>query len=269
MHGSGNDFVLLDLRAQEYPLDPERAGLISDRHLGVGCDQILVLHKPLQPENVAGFEIWNSDGSKALQCGNGARCIGLYLQMNGDIDGGSFTLESPSGKIVIHQCDDGQFEVTMGAPDFEPAKVPLNLVPDGDRYRLESPWGPLEFGAVSMGNPHAVVLVDDVAGIRLREIGAFISTHDSFPQGCNVGFARVENRGSIRLRVYERGAGETLACGSGACAAVAVLSRAGCVDDVVDVLLPGGHLVIKWAGNHQLMKMKGPAEHVFSGALNG
>jgi diaminopimelate epimerase len=270
MHGAGNDFVLLDLREQDYLLDPKRAGLISDRHRGVGCDQILVLRKPLRQENVARYEIWNSDGSQALQCGNGARCIGLYLELNGDIDVESFSLESPSGKIVMEQCADGQFEVNMGVPDFEPARVPLNLVTDNGRYRLDSPWGQLEFGAVSMGNPHALVLVDDIADIRIQDIGAFVSTHESFPEGCNVGFAQVENRGKIQLRVYERGAGETLACGSGACAAVAILKQSGRLDDVVDVLLTGGHLVIQWSGrNNQPIRMKGPAEHVFRGTLNG
>jgi diaminopimelate epimerase len=269
MHGAGNDFVLLDLRKQDYPLDPGRAGLISDRHRGVGCDQILVVRKPARPENVACYEIWNSDGSQALQCGNGARCIGLYLELNGEIDGEPFTLESPSGDILMQQCADGQFEVDLGVPDFEAARVPLDLVPDDGRYRLESPWGQLEFGAVSMGNPHALVLIDDIADVRIQDIGAFVSTHELFPEGCNVGFAQVENRGKIQLRVYERGAGETLACGSGACAAVALLRQSGRVDDVVDVLLPGGHLVIKWPGNHQPIKMKGPAEHVFRGTLNG
>jgi len=269
MHGAGNDFVLLDLRQQDYPLDAKRAGLISDRHRGVGCDQILVLRKPAQPENIACYEIWNSDGSRAYQCGNGARCIGLYLESHGDIDSAPFTLESPSGTIILQRSADGQFEVNMGVPDFEPAKVPLNLDPEGDRYSLESPWGPLEFGAVSMGNPHVLVLIDDIADIRIPDIGAFISTHDSFPVGCNVGFAQVENRGKIQLRVYERGAGETLACGSGACAAMAILKRSERVDDVVDVLLPGGHLVIKWPGDHQPIKMKGPAEYVFRGILNG
>ena len=269
MHGAGNDFVLLDLREQDYPLDPGRAGLISDRHRGVGCDQILVVRKPARPENVACYEIWNSDGSQALQCGNGARCIGLYLELNGEIDGEPFALESPSGNILMQQCADGQFEVDMGVPDFEPARVPLDLVPDDGRYRLESPWGQLEFGAVSMGNPHALVLIDGIADVRIQDIGAFISTHDLFPEGCNVGFAQVENRGKIQLRVFERGAGETLACGSGACAAVAILGQSGRVDDVVDVLLPGGHLMIKWLGNNQPIKMKGPAKHVFRGTLDG
>jgi diaminopimelate epimerase len=225
--------------------------------------------KPAQTENAARFEIWNSDGSHALQCGNGARCIGLYLELNGDFQSESITLESPSGNIAMKRYADGQFEVNMGVPDFEPANVPLNLVPIANRYHLQSPWGALEFAAVSMGNPHALVLDDDIADIRVQDIGAFIGTHDSFPQGCNVGFVQVENRGKIKLRIYERGAGETLACGSGACAAVAILRQAGHVDDVVDVFLPGGHLVIKWPGNKQPIKMKGPAKHVFRGTLNG
>ncbi len=269
MHGAGNDFVLLDLRGQDYPLDAKRASLISDRHRGIGCDQILVLRNPARSENIANYEIWNSDGSQALQCGNGARCVGLYLELNGDIDSKPFTLESPSGKIVMKKGSDGQFEVNLGTPDFEPSRIPLSLVPNDSRYHLESPWGQLEFGAVSMGNPHALLLIDDIADVRIPDIGTFISKHDLFPQGCNVGFAQVESRTRIRLRVYERGAGETLACGSGACAAVAVLGQWGRVDDLVDVLLPGGHLVIKWPGENRPVTMKGPAKHVFRGTLNG
>ena len=269
LHGAGNDFVLLDLREQDYPLNAECARLISDRHRGVGCDQILVLRNPAKPENLACYEMWNSDGSRALQCGNGARCIGLYLKLNGDLEDESFTLESPSGNIALRQCSDDQFEVTMGVADFEPARIPLTLTPDNGRYRLESPWGSLEFGAVSMGNPHALMFIDEINDVRIQNIGTFVSSHDEFPQGCNVGFAQVEARDRIRLRVFERGSGETLACGSGACAAVAILGQSGCVDDVVDVLLPGGHLVIKWHGIHQPLMMKGPAEHIFTGELNG
>jgi diaminopimelate epimerase len=268
MHGAGNDFVLLDLREQDYPLDSRRAGLISDRRLGVGCDQILVVQTPVRPENAAAYEIWNSDGSRALQCGNGARCIGLYLELNGGLDADSFSIESPTGDIGMKRCTDGQFEATMGVPDFTPSNVPLMLAPQAGLYRLESPWGPLEFGAVSMGNPHALVLIDDLDDSRIPEFGAFISNHDAFPEGCNAGFAQLDGRDRIRLRVHERGAGETLACGSGACAAVAILRQWGRVDDVVDVLLPGGRLVIKWLGNNQPLKMKGPAVHVFTGKLS-
>ena len=269
MHGAGNDFVLLDLREQEYTLDPKRAGLISDRQLGVGCDQILAVHKPENPGNIIRYEIWNSDGSQALQCGNGARCIGHFLDLNGEIEDQAFTLESPSGPVIMKKCNDGQYEVEMGTPDFEPANIPLNLSPVKGRYRLETPWEPVEFGAVSVGNPHALVLVEDITTIGINEIGAFISTHEAFPKGCNVGFAQVDDRAKIQLRVYERGCGETLACGSGACAAVAILKQWDRLDEAVDVLLPGGHVVIKWPGSKQPIKMKGPAEHVFRGTLNG
>jgi len=268
MHGAGNDFILLDLREQDYPLDSRRAGLISDRRLGVGCDQILLVQNPVRPENAAAYEIWNSDGSAALQCGNGARCIGLYLEWNGELDADTFSIESPSGDIGMKRCPDGQFEATMGVPDFAPSNVPLMLASEAGIYRLESPWGQLKLGAVSMGNPHALVLIDDIADSRIPEYGAFISSHAAFPEGCNTGFAQLDGRDRIRLRVYERGAGETLACGSGACAAVAILRQWGRVGDVVDVLLPGGHLVIKWPGNNQPLKMKGPAVHVFTGKLS-
>jgi len=267
MHGAGNDFVLLDLRHQKFELDPRSAAIIADRRTGIGCDQILVLREALAAENSARYEIWNSDGSPAGQCGNGARCIGLYLGMNEDIGDGVFTLESPSGEIGMKACSDGEFEVEMGVPDFEPARVPISRSPDGGKYMLESPWGLLELGAVSMGNPHALLLSDDIGDSSIEEKGAFISSHEAFPEGCNAGFAQIENRGRIRLRVHERGAGETPACGSGACAAVAILRRWDRVDEKVDVLLPGGHLVIMWHGIRQALKMKGPAEYVFKGTI--
>ncbi len=269
MHGAGNDFVLFDLRHQEFSLDSRRAGMIADRRLGIGCDQILVLHRARDEGNAARYEIWNSDGSPAGQCGNGARCIGLYLRRNGDIGDEDFELESPSGKIRLRSCPDGEFEVDMGVPQFEPSSVPTTLSPRDDVYQLDSPWGVLELGAASMGNPHALLIIKDINDSAVSEQGAWISTHPAFPEGCNAGFARLENRANIRLRVYERGAGETLACGSGACAAVAILRRSGKVDDVVNVLLPGGQLVIKWPEGRQQLTMKGPAEYIFKGKLNG
>jgi diaminopimelate epimerase len=167
------------------------------------------------------------------------------------------------------QCDPhGQFEVDMGIPDFEPGNVPLTLTSEDESYTLNSPWGHLKFGAVSIGNPHALVLVDDVRSAPVAEMGAYLSTHEVFPEGCNAGFAEMQDRDNILLRVFERGTGETLACGSGACAAMAILRRADQVNDRVVVALPGGDLVIKWprAGNH--LRMKGPATHVFRGTLN-
>jgi diaminopimelate epimerase len=224
MHGAGNDFVLFDLRDQDFKLDSQRAGMIADRRLGIGCDQILVLR---------------------------------------------LELESPSGTIRLRSCDDGEFEVEMGVPKFATASVPTTLKPDSGIYPLDSPWGRLELGVASMGNPHALMVVDDISDSTIPAKGAFISTHKAFPEGCNAGFAEVQNRRKIRLRVYERGAGETLACGSGACAAMAILRRSKLLDGVVDVLLPGGLLVIKWPGGQQQLTMRGPADYVFKGKLNG
>lgn len=269
MHGAGNDFVLLDLRRQNYELTAAQALRIADRHLGVGCDQILVLRNALDSANTARYEILNSDGSQAGQCGNGARCIGLFLSMQDEVGKDAFSLECPFGVINLRPCADGEFEVDMGVPDFEPLRVPVSISPHNGRFALESPWGDLEIGAVSMGNPHALIMTGKFNDSELCEVGAFVSTHPAFPEGCNVGFPKIENRKKIHLRVYERGAGETLACGSGACAAVAILKKAGQVDDVVDVLLPGGHLVIKWPGANQPLLMKGPAKYVFKGTVNG
>ena len=269
MHGAGNDFVLLDARGLSFSMTPELAARLSDRHRGVGCDQILVLRSATDSANLARYEIWNSDGSPAGQCGNGARCIGLFLDREDGIGGASFSLESPAGVITLNRCDDGEFEIGMGVPDFEPANVPLTLPSQDTVYRIDSPWGELELGAVSMGNPHALSLIDAIEDENIPAIGAFISTHEAFPEGCNAGFAQRIDRREIRLRVVERGAGETLACGSGACAAVAILRQRGLVDEEVDVFLPGGHLVIKWLGNGQPLMMKGPADYVFKGNLNG
>lgn len=268
MHGAGNDFVLIDARGDDFRLNPETAAHLADRRLGVGCDQILVLRDSAVDGCVARYEIWNADGSPAGQCGNGARCIGLYLHRRGAGPDGRLRVESPSGVITLERRPDGEYEVAMGVPDFSPAALPMRFEPEQDRYSLPSPWGPLEFGAVSMGNPHAVMTVEDIRDPRIPEIGAFLGGHEAFPEGCNIGFACPEGPDRVRLRVVERGAGETLACGSGACAAVAVLARWGRAAPRVEVLLPGGRLVIKWRGNGEPVFMKGPAQHVFRGKLD-
>lgn len=268
MHGAGNDFVLIDARAPGRDFDPDLSVRIADRHLGVGCDQVLVLRPPSLEGCLLRYEIWNADGSPAGQCGNGARCVGLFLALGGETGDAPFSLESPSGPVILQRCADGEYEVGMGVPEFSPDKVPHALEGSGDRFRLQSPWGPLEIGAVSMGNPHALLQVDDITDAKIPELGAWISTHADFPQGCNAGFAQVLSPDRIRLRVVERGAGETLACGSGACAAVAILRRAGVLSGRVRVDLPGGRLVIEWPGVDRAMTMKGPAEHVFRGTMN-
>jgi diaminopimelate epimerase len=268
MHGAGNDFVLIDARKRAFDVTPELATRLADRRRGIGCDQILVLRDARQPQNVARYEVWNSDGSLAGQCGNGARCIGLYLEMDAPANGKPLTVESPAGPVSIQRSPDNEFEIEMGVPSFEAETVPVRLQAADGWYHMNSPWGVLEFGAVSMGNPHAVLLTRDIDNPEIPAIGAFINANDVFPDGCNVGFAQLAGPGKVHLRVVERGAGETLACGSGACAAVAILHRFGRVGNEVDVFLPGGHLVIKWGGNQNPMVMKGPAEHVFRGTLN-
>ena len=268
MHGAGNDFVLIDARDNSFEIEPESAARIADRHRGIGCDQILVLKRTNKPDCLLRYEIWNSDGSPAAQCGNGARCVALFMELNGETAGSPFSVESPAGVVRMTRCADGEYELDMGVPDFEASRVPVSLEAEDGLYQLDSPWGTLEFGAVSMGNPHAVSLCEAVDGEAITDIGRFISTHPAFPEGANAGFAQVEDRSTIRLRVIERGAGETLACGSGACAAVAVLRRQGRVGDAVDVFLPGGHLVIKWRGDQEPLTMKGPAQHVFRGIMN-
>jgi diaminopimelate epimerase len=268
MHGAGNDFVLIDAREVKFRIDPELASRISDRRLGIGCDQILVLREANHSDHVARYDIWNSDGSEAGQCGNGARCIGLYLDMTDDTGNATFSVESPAGPVTMRRCDDEEYEIGMGTPSFEAAAIPLNLDGVDGQYRLNSPWGELEFGAVSMGNPHALILTSDIDNPEIPSIGAYLSKHEAFPDGCNAGFAQLAGPDKIHLRVVERGAGETLACGSGACAAVAILRRSGKVGDAVDVLLPGGQLVIKWCGNEEPLLMKGPARYVFRGTLN-
>jgi diaminopimelate epimerase len=267
MHGAGNDFVLIDARNGTFTLDAARAIRLADRHRGIGCDQILVLREA-DGDCLLRYEIWNADGSPAAQCGNGARCVGLYLALNGEAGAAPFTLQSPSGPVTLARCPDGEFEVVMGIPDFGAANISPALPRQGGLYRLDSPWGPLELGTVSMGNPHALLLIDDIDDPAIPAIGAYISTNQAFPDGCNAGFAERISRGEIRLRVVERGAGETLACGSGACAAVAILRRSGRVGETVDVQLPGGRLTIKWRGKNEPMMMKGPAAHVFRGTMN-
>jgi diaminopimelate epimerase len=266
MHGAGNDFVLLDWRDSERQLEARQASLIANRRLGVGCDQILIVRNSTRPDCLAAYEIRNSDGSPAGQCGNGARCIALYLQMNGASDA-PFKLDSPAGPIVVSPCADGEFELDMGEPRFAPDQVPINLVSKGQFYELDSPFGPLRFDAVSMGNPHALLEVEDLDQANVAAIGSYLGKHPVFPEGCNIGFVQIMDRGNIRLRVFERGVGETLACGSGACAAVAILRRTQQLDELVKVFLSGGVLVIKWPASGGGVMMKGPASHVFSGTL--
>ena len=254
MHGAGNDFVVIDLRGAP-PLAPSRIAALGNRHTGIGFDQLLGIDAPADPDAVADYRVWNSDGSSARQCGNGARCIAAWLRREGVATGRRFRLGSPAGPGDVDVLDDGRYAVSMGRPLFAPGAV------------LPLPQGSLSFGVVSMGNPHAVIEVPSVADADVATLAPALQARDEFPDGVNVGFAQVVAPGRIRLRVYERGAGETLACGSGACAAVAVLVRQGRVARRVEVELPGGTLEVHWPDDESTITMAGPATFVFDGEL--
>ena len=269
MHGAGNDFVVLDLRDGSPAPDPALCRLLADRHRGVGCDQVLTIAAPRSDGAVASYGIWNADGSPSQQCGNGARCVAAWLVRDG-VAGGDFVLDSPLASHRVRELGKDGFEIAMGVPVFAPAEIPLaGFEQDAAYYVIEVEGRRLEVGAVSMGNPHAVLEIDDVDAAPVAATGSALQRHAAFPRQCNVGFAQVLDRGRIRLRVYERGVGETLACGSGACAAVAVLARRGRVDAAagVEVALPGGTLRIQHAVDGGL-RMAGPAAFVFEGEFN-
>ena len=267
MHGAGNDFVVLDLRDGMPPPDAALCRALADRHTGIGCDQILTVESPRSAQALASYRIWNCDGSSSRQCGNGARCVAAWLVREGTAGATRFELDSPASTHAVDVLGDGRYRVAMGVPAFEPARVPLlgfdrvqetydATLDDGTRVR---------FGAVSMGNPHAVIEVDDVDAAPVATLGPALQRSPLLPESANIGFVQVLDRGRVRLRVFENGAGETLACGSGACAAVAVLVCNGRVDRDVTVALPGGELRIVWPADDAQMVMAGPAAFVFEG----
>lgn len=267
MHGLGNDFILLDLRDQEFPIDAGVAKRLANRRTGIGCDQILVLKRPSGKQYRAAFEIWNSDGSRAEQCGNGVRCMGSYLHTHSDSPAGKFMLEGPAGVVEVECLKDDLVRVDMGRPDFDASSVPVQLETSDGWYELSLDQHQISVGAVSMGNPHSLLVVEDLGSTDIGKLGAFISRHPAFPEGCNAGFAEIVDRENIKLRVYERGAAETLACGSGACAAVAILRRAGLTAETVNVTQAGGNLIIHWTGGENPVIMTGTACHVFKGTI--
>ncbi|GAB3340584.1 diaminopimelate epimerase [Marilutibacter aestuarii] len=265
MHGAGNDFVVLDLRGGRPSPTPELCRALADRHTGVGCDQILTLEDPASPGAVAAYGIWNADGSASQQCGNGARCVAAWLVRDGATTGDRFALDSPAGRHEVERLGADRFRVGMGVPEFRPERIPLRA-PGGEQEAYVAGDTALPpFGAVSMGNPHAVVEVDDVGAAPVAQVGAALQRDGVFPESVNVGFAQVVARDRVRLRVYERGVGETLACGSGACAAAVVLMRRGRVDRAVAIELPGGTLDIEWPADGASVAMTGPAAFVFEG----
>jgi diaminopimelate epimerase len=266
MHGLGNDFVVLDCRAAPFALDVAQIRALADRRTGVGFDQLLSVEPARDPSCAFYYGIWNTDGSPSGQCGNGVRCVAAWLHRAGALAADdAVRLESPSGPVTVRLLGAHEVTVDMGEPVFSPARIPFATEAEADRYAIEVDGGALAIGAVSMGNPHAVVMADELADGAPERLGPALSTHPRFAEGANAGFVRRIDRGHMQLRVHERGAGWTQACGTGACAAMAVLRRRGEVDGSVRVDLPGGSLRIAWPGPGHMLWMTGPAAFVFEG----
>lgn len=267
MQGLGNDFVVLDGINQAIMLDREQIRKLADRHFGIGCDQLLLVEKA---EGQADFRyrIFNADGGEVEQCGNGARCFVRYVHDHGLTQKNEIRIETLSGVISPHLEVNGNVTVNMGKPIFEPEAIPFIAEKRALTYPLELPGQPVTISAVSMGNPHAVRVVPDVDNAPVDTEGALIESHPCFPKRVNVGYLQVMDRTHIKLRVFERGAGETLACGTGACAAVVAGIDLGLLDHKVKVSTRGGELTISWQGNGEPVWMTGPAVTVFEGEIN-
>jgi diaminopimelate epimerase len=265
MHGVGNDFVVFDAPTGQPLLTGERLRRLADRHTGIGFDQALVLEPPRRGDTAVYYRIFNSDGAEVEQCGNGARCIAALLHRRGNSSDGVLTMDSPAGLIRARVLGRDLISVDMGVPDFNPSALPFEAPRESDPYELDVQGERVEIGAVSMGNPHAVLVVDSVATAPVERLGPPIERHARFPKRVNVGFLEIVSRSHVRLRVYERGAGETLACGTGACAAVAVGRRRGKLDPEVRVSVRGGELRVNWAGPGEHIWLTGPAEVSFEG----
>ncbi|PMH45453.1 diaminopimelate epimerase [Vibrio sp. 10N.286.49.B3] len=268
MHGLGNDFMVVDCITQNIFFSPDLIRRLANRHTGVGFDQLLVVEAPYDPETDFHYRIFNADGSEVEQCGNGARCFARFVRMKGLTNKYSISVSTKKGKMILKIEEDDQITVNMGVPEFEPNKIPFKAKQTEKTYILRTEDHTLFCGAVSMGNPHVVTVVDDVDNTDVDKIGPALESHERFPERVNAGFMQVVSRDEIKLRVYERGAGETNACGSGACGAVAVGIVQGLLAENVTVHLPGGNLQISWQGPGKPLFMAGPATHVFDGQLS-
>ena len=267
MHGLGNDFVVIDAIRQAVNLTSEQIRRIADRHFGVGCDQLLLVEPSLNPDADFRYRIFNADGSEVAQCGNGARCFARFVHEQGLSDKLEVRVDTQNGSLLLRRGESGNITVDMGLPRHEPAQIPLKADREAVTYSIDVEGKSWAFGAVSMGNPHAVLLVDNIDDAPVLSLGPVLESHALFPERVNVGFMQVLHPHHIRLRVYERGSGETLACGSGACGAVVVGVGQGLLKSPVQVDLPGGSLSISWLGRGNTVLMTGPAVTVFVGMI--
>jgi diaminopimelate epimerase len=267
MHGLGNDFMVIDAVSQRVRLTPKIVCRLADRHTGIGFDQLLLVEPPSRPDMDFRYRIFNADGSEVEHCGNGARCFGRFVRERRLTVKDEIHVETARGQAILYLLPDRQVDVDMGVPELSPAEIPFTAESQAATYRVEANGEQVELSAVSMGNPHGVVLVDNVDTAPVATLGPVLEAHPRFPKKANIGFMQVINRGEIRLRVFERGAGETLACGTGACAAVVAGRLRGLLDEEVIVHLPGGDLRIRWEGEGQPLRMVGPATTVFEGQI--
>jgi diaminopimelate epimerase len=268
MHGLGNDFMVVDGVTQNVYFSPEQIKQLANRNFGIGFDQLLVVEPPYDPDLDFHYRIFNADGSEVSQCGNGARCFARFVQLQGLTNKSAIKVSTKSGNMVLYLEGENQVTVNMGRPILEPKKVPFNAQQQEKTYILKADDDNVICGVVSMGNPHCVTVVDDVLTAPVEELGARLEQHERFPEKANIGFMQIISREHIKLRVFERGAGETLACGSGACAAVVIGRLQNLLDSKVQVDLPGGTLHIRWHDENSPVKMTGPAEYVFDGQMH-
>ena len=267
MHGLGNDFMVIDGVSQKVRLSPEKIRQLADRHFGIGFDQLLVVEAPESPEVDFRYRIFNSDGGEVENCGNGARCFAVFVRDRKLTGKNLITVETAGGMMTLQITENGEVCVNMGVPRLVPAEIPFEAEAQSLTYSLAIDGTTLEISAVSMGNPHAVTLVDDVATAPVATLGPLVERHTRFPQRVNASFMQVVSSDEINLRVFERGVGETLACGTGACAAVVAGNLRQLIGNNVKVNLPGGSLRISWAGPGEPVMMTGPATTVFHGQV--
>jgi diaminopimelate epimerase len=268
MHGLGNDFVVIDAVTQQIALTPERIRKLGDRHFGIGFDQLLLVEKPVSGNADFKYRIFNADGGEVAQCGNGARCFARFVRDKRLSDKDEIRVDTDSGQLLLTFDEDNLITVNMGVPRHAPAEIPLLAEREAALYTVVIDGRELSFGAVSMGNPHAVIEVPDVSAAPVAETGRILESHPLFPERANIGFMQIIDRSRVKLRVYERGAAETLACGSGACAAAVIGVERKQLGPEVRVELPGGELKIAWAGRGKPVFMTGPAISVFEGIIH-
>ena len=265
MHGLGNDFMVVDNLADRIKLPPEQIRKLSDRHTGIGFDQLLVVRRASVPDAEFDYQIFNADGDEVEHCGNGARCFARYVHEKQLTTNNAIRVNTLNGVITLVLQDNGDVTVQMGVPAFEPAKIPFVAPTQQDFYTLDVAGETIEVGAASIGNPHVLLQVDDIHSAPVERLGPLIERHARFPNRVNVGFMQIVNEQHIRLRVFERGVGETRACGSGACAAVAIAHQQGLLDNTATVTLPGGDLRLHWPNRNTSIEMTGPCSTVFEG----